>query len=218
MAKTKYLDNRLLVGGGVSKLGLDNSFNLKTYILDVVNDTDGLGNTFALADGTAAAPSLFFDSDVDTGLFLSSTGTLGLAIAGTSLATLNANSFTVAGGVKSTDATAGIGYATGAGSTVTQITSITTGVTINAAAGEIKTVASTLAENAEATFTVTNSAVGLQDTIVLSMQSTSSAGLPVLYVSAVAVGSFDVTISNLAAAALDNTLTMNFAVIKGAKA
>jgi len=121
-----------------------------------------------------------------------------------------------AGTITSTGATSGIGYATGAGGTVTQATSITTGVTLNKVVGEVVTVSSTLAAAAEATFTVTNSAVAAHDGVVAWIKSTSSAGTPVVFVTAVAAGSFNITISNLhASAALDNTLTIGFAVLKG---
>src|SRR3990172_1902170 len=70
--------------------------------------------------------------------------------------------------VKSSSSSAGIGYATGAGSTVTQITSRATGVTIDAICGAITTDATSLAAGSEAVFTVTNSAVAIGDVIVLS--------------------------------------------------
>lgn len=118
-------------------------------------------------------------------------------------------------GLFSKHATAGIGYSTGAGGTVTQATSITTGVTLNKAVGQITTVAATTAAGAEDTFTVTNSAVAATDMIPLTT-TYAGGGLPLVYVSKVAAGSFNVTISNLAAAAaLDAALTINFAVIKG---
>lgn len=115
--------------------------------------------------------------------------------------------------------TAKSGYNTGAGGTVTQATSITTGVEVNKVAGNVITVSSTLAAGAEATFQVTNSTVASTDVVIANLGSTSSAGTPVVFVTAVADGSFDITISNLhASAALDNTLTINFAVIKAVTA
>lgn len=115
--------------------------------------------------------------------------------------------------------TAKSGYNTGAGGTVTQLTSITTGVTLNTVSGAITTVSSTLAAGAEATFQVTNSQLASTDVVVVNIGATSSAGTPMAFVSAVADGSFDITISNLhASAALNNTLTINFAVVKAVQA
>ena len=106
-------------------------------------------------------------------------------------------------------------YHGGGGGAVTQLTSITTGVTINQRRGVITTVSQTIAAGAEATFTVTNSTVHLEDFIVVHLRSTSSAGGPFLaYCSAVADGSFDITITNPhAATAGNNTLLINFAVL-----
>ena len=57
----------------------------------------------------------------------------------------------------------GIGYGTGSGSTVTQITNRATGVTINAICGAITTDTTSLAAEASADFVVTNSAVAIGD-------------------------------------------------------
>lgn len=124
-----------------------------------------------------------------------------------------ARTFTAA--LLSSSATGGIGYATGAGGTVTQATSITTGVTLSKVTGQITTVASTLAAGAEATFTVTNTTVVATDTIVLST-TYAGGGTPLVYCQKVAAGSFDISITNLhATAALDAALTINFAVVRG---
>lgn len=103
------------------------------------------------------------------------------------------------------------------GGTVTQASSITTGVTLSTNSGQITTVSSTLAAAAEATFTVTNTKVAATDCVIVNIGSTSSAGTPMAFCSAVGAGSFNITITNLhASAALDNTLTINFVVVKGA--
>src|SRR3990167_2106071 len=70
----------------------------------------------------------------------------------------------------SSSASGGIGYATGAGAEVTQITSRATGVTINAICGTITTNTTSLAAEASAVFVVTNSAVAIGDVIILSMR------------------------------------------------
>ena len=97
---------------------------------------------------------------------------------------------------------------------VTQITSITTGVTCNALSGAITTVSQTVAAGAEADFTVTNSEVAATDVVSVCIADHTSAGTFAATVSAVAAGSFDVRLTNLGAAAGDNTLTINFVVHK----
>lgn len=112
-------------------------------------------------------------------------------------------------------ANARVGYVTGAGGAVTQITSITTGVTLNKACGQITTVASTLAAAAEAEFTVTNSEVAATDCVVLNT-TYAGGGTPLVQARTIAAGSFKVVITNLhASAALDAVVVINFVVIKG---
>ena len=100
-------------------------------------------------------------------------------------------------------------------STVTQATSRSTGVTINSLVGQITTDTTALAAAAEATFTVTNSYVSAKDVIVLSIAS-GSAATPIAWVSAVAAGSFAITISNLHAATGETgAIVINFVVLGG---
>lgn len=121
--------------------------------------------------------------------------------------------------VASTSASAGIGYGTGAGASVTQITSRSTGVTVNAVCGKITTDTTSLAAGAEATFVVTNSAVAVGDCVVVCARSGQTAGTSVPVVSAVAAGSFSITLTNLHASTADTgAMIINFAVIKAVSA
>ena len=113
-----------------------------------------------------------------------------------------------------TGSTTGVGYITGAGGTVTQPTSKSTGVTINKICGAITTNNAALAAGAEVKFTVTNSMVAATDVVVLSIQSGGTSGSYLLTVGAVAAGSFDVVISNASAGSLSQALVINFAIIK----
>lgn len=98
--------------------------------------------------------------------------------------------------------------------TVTQITSIATGVTINALAGAITTVSQTVGAGAEAAFTVTNDKVRAGDAVLVWVKTHTSAGKFMPAVTAVADGSFEITISNVDAAAGNNTLVIGFLVVK----
>jgi hypothetical protein len=97
---------------------------------------------------------------------------------------------------------------------VTQATSITTGVTCNAYSGVITTVSQTVAGGAEASFTVTNSKVAATDVVSVCVKTHTSAGLFAPVVTAVAAGSFQITLTNLSASAGDNVLVLNFVVLK----
>lgn len=121
-------------------------------------------------------------------------------------------------GLSVTTASGSIGYGTGAGGAVTQITSSSTGVTLSKPTGQITTVALTTAAGAEETFTVTNTLVAATDTIVVST-TYAGAGTPLVFVKKVAAGSFDISITNVhATAALDALMVINFALIKGVAA
>ena len=117
------------------------------------------------------------------------------------------------------EATAGnaIGYPTGLGGAVVQITSKATGVTLSKPAGEITTHDASLAGAAEVSFIVTNTFVGIHDVPVVAIQSGATTGTYVASVSAVAAGSFTITLSNLGATA-GEALVLNYAIIKGAEA
>jgi hypothetical protein len=132
--------------------------------------------------------------------------------------TYAANSNIIGDAAQVTSPTKGLGYATGAGGAVTQITNAGTGVTINKVCGQITTVALTTAAAAEEVFTVTNSTVDANDVVVVST-TYAGAGTPIVATKKVAAGAFDITIANLhASAALDAVVVVNFAVIKSVAA
>jgi hypothetical protein len=97
---------------------------------------------------------------------------------------------------------------------VTQATSISTGVTCNALSGVITTVSQTVAAGAEGTFTVTNSKVAATDVVSVCIKTHTSAGLFIPAVTAVGAGSFEISLTNVGAAAGNNVLVLNFLVHK----
>lgn len=106
----------------------------------------------------------------------------------------------------------GIGYGTGGGGAVTQLTSRTTGVTLNTLSGQI-TMFSAAGSATAASFTVTDSAVGANDTINFSVKSGTN--LYVVVATAVAAGSFQVTFFTTGGTATDAPV-ITFAVIHAA--
>jgi len=109
---------------------------------------------------------------------------------------------------------AAIGYSTGAGSTVTQATSRTTGVTINAYSGAI-TLVSAAGSTSWQSFTVTNSLVAATDTVIVNQKSGTD--LYQIHVTAVAAGSFRVTFATTAGTTTEQPV-LNFAVVKAVAA
>ena len=108
--------------------------------------------------------------------------------------------------------TNGIGYAVGAGAAVTQLTSRTTGVTINAPCGSI-TLISAAGSTTFQTFTVTNSAVAINDVVRVSQRSGTDKYA--VWITATAAGSFSLTFATLSGTTTEQPV-FNFAVIKAA--
>lgn len=110
----------------------------------------------------------------------------------------------------------------GIGGTVTQLTDRSTAVTFDTSTnrgkicGQITTNAASLAAAAEVTFTVTNKAVGANDVVVCCVKSGgTTAGSTWAAVTAVAEGSFAISLTNLTAATADvAALVINFMVLK----
>lgn len=120
-----------------------------------------------------------------------------------------------ANSIKSNGATAGVGYATGAGGAVTQATSRTTGVTLNTVAGAITLVSAAGVAASYTSFTVTNSAVAATDTVILSQKSGTDKYN--LHPTAVGAGSFEITFRTTGGTTVEQPV-FNFAVIKAVAA
>ena len=80
--------------------------------------------------------------------------------------------------------------------TVTQLTSATTGVTLNSNAGAITTFTLSAAANGAHTFVVTNNNATPNSIILVNMLASGGAGIPVASVSARTSGTFSITIDN----------------------
>ena len=110
--------------------------------------------------------------------------------------------------------TGAIGYGTGSGGTVTQVTSRTTGVTLNNTNGSI-TLVSAAGTATWQSFTVTNSTVAISDVVVLSQRSGTD--LYMLEVTRVAAGSFRISFATTGGTTTEQPV-FNFAVIKAVTA
>ena len=107
-----------------------------------------------------------------------------------------------------------IGYVSGGA--VTQATNKSTAVTLKQQGGQITMNNAALADGAEVTFQVNNDKVAATDVIVVNHGSAGTAGAYWLVVSAVAAGSFKVTVGNLSGGSLSQAIVLNYAVIKSA--
>jgi hypothetical protein len=179
---------------------------------NITSDIPGLTSAVQAFLATPSSANLLAAMTDETGtgsLVFANTPTLVTPIIGAATGT----SLTTSGTIASTG-TAGVGYATGAGGDVTQITSRTTGVTLNKTTGAI-TLFSAAGSATAATFTVTNSTVAATDVIILNQKSGTD--LYDLMVTAVAAGSFNITFRTTGGTTTE-TPVFNFAVIKGVAA
>jgi len=112
------------------------------------------------------------------------------------------------------DAGTGVGYAAGAGGTVTQGTSRTTGVTLSKRSGAI-TLFTAAGTSAYTSFTVTNSLLSATDVIIVNQKSGTN--VYNAFVTAVADGSFRITFNAVSGTASDAPV-FNFVVIEGVAA
>ena len=116
-------------------------------------------------------------------------------------------------------ATQEIGYSAAAQGSVTQATDKSTGVTLNKSAGRITMNNAALAGGAVASFTLTNSLISANDTIIVCVSSTttgSTAGAYTTYVSNMTTGSAVITLRNLSGTSYSEAVIINYAIIHGA--
>ena len=97
--------------------------------------------------------------------------------------------------------------------TVTQGTSKTTAVTLNAKCGVITTHGAALAASTAVQFTLTNSAISATDVVIANQGSGGTAGSYQTHVVSVGAGTSVVRLSNTSAGSLSEAVTINFAVI-----
>ena len=109
-----------------------------------------------------------------------------------------------------------IGYSAAAQGTVTQATDKSTGVTLNKSAGRITMNAASLAGNTAVSFTLTNSLISANDTIIVCISGGGTAAAYTVYVSSMTTGSAVITLRNLTGGALLEAVIVSYAIIHGA--
>lgn len=113
----------------------------------------------------------------------------------------------------------GIGYGTGAGGTVTQATSKSTGVTLNKTTGKITMNNANLVAGTTVTFLVTNSSVRSNDVPTACHYSGGTGGAYAVRAhTPVALNGFYITVKNDTAGDLAEAIVIQFNLIRGAEA
>jgi hypothetical protein len=108
-----------------------------------------------------------------------------------------------------------LGYASGAQGAVTQGTSKSTGVTLNASMGQITMDSATLNTLTNVTFTLTNNLISVKDVIILNVGSGATSGAYNCWISSMSAGTCTITLRNISGGNLSEAVVINFAVIHG---
>lgn len=112
-----------------------------------------------------------------------------------------------------TSSGAGIGYTSGNGGTVTQVTNKSTGVTLNKLAGDITMINSALAAAAIVSFTLTNNQIAATDIIHVQHNATGTFGAYTI-TGRSAAGSAVISVRNNTAGSLSEAIVIKFIIIK----
>jgi len=111
-------------------------------------------------------------------------------------------------------ATEELGYTAAAQGTVTQLTSKSTGVTLNNSAGQITMNNAALAATTNVSFTLTNSTISAKDVIIVNVAGgVASNETYNCWVSGHSAGSCTFVLRNISGGSLSEAVVLNFAVI-----
>jgi hypothetical protein len=107
-----------------------------------------------------------------------------------------------------------IGYTAAAQGTVTQLTSKATAVTLNKPAGVITMNNAALNTATNATFTLNNSFISANDTIILTISGgQATPGSYNVFANALTAGSVSITLRNISGGSLSEAVVINYAIL-----
>lgn len=115
--------------------------------------------------------------------------------------------------------TGSLGYSTGSGGAVTQLTNKTTGVTLDKSNGKITMEATTaIGIGASVVFTLANSFIAVTDAVIANIATGGTANAYTVDVLTVAAGSVGLRVTNISAGSLSEAVVVSFAIIKAVAA
>lgn len=107
-----------------------------------------------------------------------------------------------------------IGYTAAAQGTVTQLTDKSTAVTLNKPAGRITMNGAALATTTNATFTLNNSFISANDTVVLTISGgQATPGTYNVFANALTAGTVSISLRNISGGSLSEAIVVNFAIV-----
>jgi len=110
-----------------------------------------------------------------------------------------------------------LGYSAAAQGTVTQLTDKSTAVTLNKSMGRITMNNASLATATNATFTLNNSTISANDTVILTISGgQTTPGSYNAFANGLADGSVSISLRNISGGSLSEAVVINFCVLHGA--
>jgi hypothetical protein len=107
-----------------------------------------------------------------------------------------------------------LGYTAAAQGTVTQLTDKSTAVTLNKSAGRITMNGALLATATNATFTLNNSLISVNDIVILTISGgQATAGSYNVFANALGTGTVSISLRNISGGNLSEAVVINFAII-----
>ena len=107
-----------------------------------------------------------------------------------------------------------LGYTAAAQGTVTQATDKSTAVTLNKPAGRITMNNASLATATNATFTLNNSFISANDTVILTISGgQATPGSYNVFANALTAGSVSITLRNISGGSLSEAVVINYAIL-----
>jgi hypothetical protein len=189
----------------------------KRYCTDaqktVIGNTSGVNS----GDGAANNSSMYIGTTQHALNRASAAETLeGITLTTPNIGAATGTSLAATGAIKSSGG--GLGYASGAGGTITQSSSKSTGVTLNKLCGTIVMNGAALAAGTIVTFTITDSFVAATDVIHVQHDSVGTIGAYTIMPNTPAAGSFKISVRNNTAGSLSEAIVLRFAIIKAVAA
>lgn len=106
-----------------------------------------------------------------------------------------------------------LGYTAAAQGVVTQATDKSTAVTLNKSAGRITMNAASLGATTNVSFTLNNSLISSNDTLILTISSGATVGAYNCWVNSLTAGTASITLRNTTGGALAEALVINYSLI-----
>jgi hypothetical protein len=172
---------------------------------------------YTFATATTSIPLANLDSDFTTvtgainGIYDGTNALLSPTLGNASATTLSASASILSTGT--------LGYKTGAGGTITQATSKSTGVTLNKICGYVITANSALATNTAVSFALTNSFAVVGDVVIANLVAGYTNHYDYNITAGInATGTVIISIRNVSGASLSQAIRIQFAIIKSVTA